>query len=279
MQRRRPPRRRAAERLRALLTIFLPIIRLPTPPTTAPMPTGSILPNAIAPRLSVYRLTKYRSSREFSCDTAGSGSVAAPSDSQAPLVRPGPSRSATACLLSSPDQHRQHQGAAALAVIGGNAVDLGDARARKPRWPRGTPPSHRRPPTARPACRCPGNAAAEPDRGAAGHHGGQVVLLQLVDDVGGRRVRVVPAQPVDVGLDRRPLHSRAALDDLRQHLGGGARVVVEWSPAAGSWCLTERSCAALPRRPSSTCPNLQANACSTNRGRRRVPDRDRGHCL
>ena len=31
--------------------IFLPIIRLPTPPTTAPIPTGSILPNIIAPLL------------------------------------------------------------------------------------------------------------------------------------------------------------------------------------------------------------------------------------
>ena len=38
--------------LRALAMIFLPIIRLPTPPMTAPMPTGSSLPNASAPRRS-----------------------------------------------------------------------------------------------------------------------------------------------------------------------------------------------------------------------------------
>ncbi len=43
----RPPRRRVAERhCGRCATIFLPISRLPTPPTTAPIPTGSSLPNS-----------------------------------------------------------------------------------------------------------------------------------------------------------------------------------------------------------------------------------------
>lgn len=69
-------------------------------PMIAPIPIGTSLPNMSAPRFSANRLTTYLSIREFNDDIAGSGSEAMVSDTQPPLVRPGPSRSATAVVLS-----------------------------------------------------------------------------------------------------------------------------------------------------------------------------------
>ena len=168
-------------------------------------------------------MTKYFSSRELSCDTAGSGSDAAPSAIHAPLVRPGPMRSATACLLSSPTStartsaRRRSRCSAGMPCTSATASDehrrgleehhrlTGDRRHRDQRADAG-------------------ERRGRADGGAAGHHRGEVVLLELADDLGGRRVGIVLAEPVDVGLDGGGLHAGPALDDLRQRARCRARV-------------------------------------------------------
>src|ERR1700728_4713831 len=105
--------------LRALRTIFLPAIRLPTAPMTAPIPTGRILPTSSALRRSVNRRIARLSNREFNCDKADSGREATPSARHAPLGGAPPADQFGHRLLAVvADQHREHQGASPLPVFG-----------------------------------------------------------------------------------------------------------------------------------------------------------------
>ena len=133
------------------------------------------------------------------------------------------------------DQHREHQRPAPLAVIGGNAVDLGDRQhedGRRLEEHHGLTGDRGH----RDQRADAGERRSGADGGAAGHHRGEVVLLELVDDLGGRRLGVVLAQPLDVGLDRGGLDAGAALDDLGQRARGRARDRRR-STGSGNWLL------------------------------------------
>ena len=189
---------------RALRTIFLPTMRLPAPPTAAPMPTGSILPNISAPRRTAYRLTKYLSIRVFNRASVGSGSEAMPSASQPPLVRPGPTSSPMRTLAVVADQHGQHQSATPLAVVGGDAVHHG---LRQHEECGGLEEEHsfsgaRRHRRQRPD---PGECRGRTHRRPAGRQRGQIALFQLGDDLGRAGTGVGPPQPGHIGLRGRAL--------------------------------------------------------------------------
>ena len=136
-------------------------LRLPTAPTTIPMPTGSILPNIRAPRRTVYRLTHYLSSREFSRDSDDSGNAAMASESQPPLARRGRTIGRPrACCRRRPTPRAPGPG----VVPGGRRECRTPPRwpARRQRWPRGRTPFPRRPQTSPSTSRSRGMVAAEP---------------------------------------------------------------------------------------------------------------------
>ena len=171
------------------------------------------------------------------------------------------------------DQHGQHQGAAPLAVFGGDAVHLGDGQHEH----RGGLEEHhglaghRRHGDQRADT---GEGGRRPDRRAAGHHRGQVVLLQLRDDLGGCGVRVVRrAAGRRTRGWRAPARARPRLDELGQDPGRGTGVLVGRLDGGQSvGCRTRLGLVtSVIIEPSPGSPVLRLASQQRTAGRRRCP--------
>ncbi len=217
----------APNALCALATIFLPINRLPTPPTTAPMPTGSILPNASAPALERVALDEVLQQPRVQLrqrrQRQRRGAVGHPRAAGAA----GTDEVGHRALAVLADEHRQHQRAAPLTMLGRDAVHLRDGEHEDARSPPGTPRSRRRRPTSRPACRCRGTRppSRPPRRWPSPRPCTACPACRR--SAPGVAPGLASRSRSHVGLHGGGLHAGAAFDDLGKHLGGDARILVD----------------------------------------------------
>ena len=224
--------------MRAALTTSRPNVKLPTPPITAPMPNGTALPSVFDPILPL-ALSASRAITVATGASAESGSCCV-STSPQPLgsallgghvdgdARGGgtPGRGGLhhelrhLALRLLAQQHAEHERLGALGVLDLDAVQLGGgeheqgARLVEEQQVRHAQPERQRDPHGR-------DGGRRADAGAGDRHGGDVALLELLEDLGGGGVGLVAPHRLEVLDHHGPLHGDRLIDLLLESVRRG----------------------------------------------------------